>query len=647
MAPGYSVYNNMGSGYDVWATWNWWGTTSPTEIEALIFDQLDDASRGIVWYDPYLTEPISCTGLLALPDELAATVPQGAATVAALRLRNCTTMPLTYTLATEPAGWLAADAPGGVLAAGQVQTATFGLDAGDLAVGFHSGMVTIDHTAPGSPEIVPASLLVVGGGCGPLLGPWLETTPLPQPAAAPFENQHGQQLTVYGDHIYIFGGRNAADSRLTEVYYSPIHADGSLGTWTATTSLPGLYYDHVTLRVGDHVYLLTGAAGSTAVWYASLNPDGSLGAWAGTAPFDLSRQNFAAVAHGGHIYASGGNAVGTRDFVQFAAVNPNGTLGPWAYTTSLPEPLEGHTMVAHDGYLYVMARSGTVYYAAIQGGGGVGTWNTTAPMPGPMYGHASFVYNGYLYLLDGQSPAAYYALILDDHSLSPWQATAWRPAVRQAMRAGAQGCHVYAAGGFDGTLYQPTVYYADLQTLLSGVEIAGPARGLVETGYTFTATVSPPTATQPVYFDWQATGQPPIAAGNGTSATVTLAWTTPGTQVLTVTASNVASPVRDEHPICIYGPPQADFSATPQLGLTPLAVAFTDLSAGYLTAWAWDFGDGGSSDARHPTHTYGAAGSFTVTLTISGLGVSDTVVKPDYICVSRPTIYLPLVLRNY
>ena len=37
-------------------------------------------------------------------------------------------------------------------------------------------------------------------------------------------------------------------------------------------------------------------------------------------------------------------------------------------------------------------------------------------------------------------------------------------------------------------------------------------------------------------------------------------------------------------------------------------MTFTDLSSGGITAWSWDFGDGGGSTAASPTHVYGAAG---------------------------------------
>ena len=51
-----------------------------------------------------------------------------------------------------------------------------------------------------------------------------------------------------------------------------------------------------------------------------------------------------------------------------------------------------------------------------------------------------------------------------------------------------------------------------------------------------------------------------------------------------------------------------------------LSVTLTDLSTdsdGLVSSWAWDFGDGNSSSAQNPTHTYAADGSYTVTLTVT------------------------------
>ncbi len=54
-----------------------------------------------------------------------------------------------------------------------------------------------------------------------------------------------------------------------------------------------------------------------------------------------------------------------------------------------------------------------------------------------------------------------------------------------------------------------------------------------------------------------------------------------------------------------------------------LTFAFTDQSTpgnvcgGAIVGWAWDFGDGSASSEQNPTHTYAAAGQYTVTLTVT------------------------------
>jgi len=547
---GYAVYNNMSAGLDVSASHNWWGTADPAEIEAAIFDHLDDPTKGLVHYVPFLTEPISGTGVVVTPEEIAATVAAGGIAPASLSVRSYVTATVTYTVAAGPA-WLSIFPPGGVLAPGEAQALTCSLDTRGLDTGFYTGVLTFTHTATGSPEIVPVSMLVVGEGCGPELGTWQETTPLAEPSSAPFENLRGQPLFFHDDYVYILGGLNAGSSTLREVYYSTVHADGTLGPWTQTTDLPGDYLDHVEVGVGDYVYLLTGAAGAQDVFYAPLHADGSLGAWGVTEPLAPGRQDFAAVAYGQYLYASGGNYGGTLDWVEVTTADPDGSLAPWTFTTPLPEPIEGHAMAVHDGTLYVMAPSGAVYYAPIEAGGGVGNWSSTAPMPGPMSSYAAFVANDYLYVLDGGSPAVTYALIKADRSLTPWQATTWRPAARQAARVGEHGCFAYSMGGFDGSNYVDTVYYSPLQVLPGWVEIAGPTLGFFWVSYSFTATVSPPAASQPLVFSWEATGLPPITHIGGTTDAATFKWTAPGSKAITVTVSNDSGRVWNHHRLAI------------------------------------------------------------------------------------------------
>ena len=79
----------------------------------------------------------------------------------------------------------------------------------------------------------------------------------------------------------------------------------------------------------------------------------------------------------------------------------------------------------------------------------------------------------------------------------------------------------------------------------------------------------------------------------------------------------------------------AGFTANPTFGSAPLTVQFTDTSAGGATLWSWDFGDGGTSTAQNPTHTYANEGNYTVKLTVKNTKDSNTVTKMDYIIVTE------------
>ena len=65
--------------------------------------------------------------------------------------------------------------------------------------------------------------------------------------------------------------------------------------------------------------------------------------------------------------------------------------------------------------------------------------------------------------------------------------------------------------------------------------------------------------------------------------------------------------------------PSQDPTASFSFDQTGLFVSFQDLSMddGSVVSWDWDFGDGSSSSEQHPSHTYGAAGSYTVSLTVT------------------------------
>jgi PKD repeat protein len=84
--------------------------------------------------------------------------------------------------------------------------------------------------------------------------------------------------------------------------------------------------------------------------------------------------------------------------------------------------------------------------------------------------------------------------------------------------------------------------------------------------------------------------------------------------------------------------PVAAFTASPTSGAAPLAVQFTDTSTGAPTSWTWNFGDGASSTSQNPSHTYAAAGTYAVALTVANATGSDTVTKSGLISASSGSI---------
>jgi PKD repeat protein len=75
-------------------------------------------------------------------------------------------------------------------------------------------------------------------------------------------------------------------------------------------------------------------------------------------------------------------------------------------------------------------------------------------------------------------------------------------------------------------------------------------------------------------------------------------------------------------------PPTAEFTASASSAKTGDEIRFTDSSAdpeGHPLKYAWDFGDGSTSDASSPRYSYDEAGTYTVVLTLSDdEGETDT-----------------------
>jgi len=113
------------------------------------------------------------------------------------------------------------------------------------------------------------------------------------------------------------------------------------------------------------------------------------------------------------------------------------------------------------------------------------------------------------------------------------------------------------------------------------------------------------------------------SVGSPTSGTYHVTWAT-NSPTVTPTATPTVPP------------PVSAFTASPRSGYPPLIVKFTDQSSGLITGRLWRFGDGTMSTLRDPTYAYPANGAYTVALTVSGPGGSDTLAQTNYIRAYLP-----------
>lgn len=83
----------------------------------------------------------------------------------------------------------------------------------------------------------------------------------------------------------------------------------------------------------------------------------------------------------------------------------------------------------------------------------------------------------------------------------------------------------------------------------------------------------------------------------------------------------------------------ADFTAYPTIVCENEQVQFTDISTGNISSWQWQFPGGtpAYSTVQNPQVTYGTAGQYDVTLTVSNGAQSNTITKSDYILVETCT----------
>lgn len=166
----------------------------------------------------------------------------------------------------------------------------------------------------------------------------------------------------------------------------------------------------------------------------------------------------------------------------------------------------------------------------------------------------------------------------------------------------------------------------------------------------FTANVTSGCAPLIVNFTSTSTGNPSSYQwnlGNGVTPTIanpSTSYNTPGTYTVTLTVSNGSGSNTKTVTgyITVYGPPIVTFSTPDTAGCPPHSATFINTSNPVVpgpATYNWNFGDGNSSTAQNPSHTWPTPGFYNITLTVTNSqGCATTVTKPGYIHTLTPPV---------
>ena len=221
------------------------------------------------------------------------------------------------------------------------------------AVAYNNRMYLLGGIGPTTPvnTVQIADILPTGK-----LGSWSSSTNLPS-------NLYAHDVQVYNDRLYILGGSSTVGGAPNaNVYFNKINSDGTLNSWTQTTSFSGGRMNqggNMSVVWGAYIYISGGCSTVNGSGYctsiasdsqvASINADGSLDEWHSMAGVTDTRMSQSVVAWRDNIYEIGGCSsqntttgdcnTGMLSSIKYGTVNQDGdasTVGQSVSTTSAP-----------------------------------------------------------------------------------------------------------------------------------------------------------------------------------------------------------------------------------------------------------------------------------------------------------------------
>ncbi|OGL34733.1 hypothetical protein A3F05_04120, partial [Candidatus Saccharibacteria bacterium RIFCSPHIGHO2_12_FULL_47_17] len=276
-------------------------------------------------------------------------------------------------------------------------------------------------------------------------------------------------------------GGQPNDWECSDVQYAAINADGTLGSWTTNSTyfLTPRHYTHIAAWNG-YMYIVGGTTNGNTTYlsdaqYAPINSNGSLGSWSNTTSLPEGRQRFGMVAYNGYLYVAGGKWVSSGspsahacnnnvsssycNDVLSAPIQSNGQLGSFTRSTTFFQNPRGYvSSAAYNGYIYVTGGYDGVQYAktdyATISSGTVGSWTRNGVDFTTARGHhATVTYNGYIYIMGGwtgsPTTSVQYGTINSNGSISSWTAGTALGFARESAGFAAANGYIYLTGGFN------------------------------------------------------------------------------------------------------------------------------------------------------------------------------------------------------
>jgi hypothetical protein len=238
------------------------------------------------------------------------------------------------------------------------------------------------------------------------IGTWNSTTSLPQVMRA-------HSAVAYNGYLYTFGGYTGS-APLATVYYAPINSDGTIGTWNTTTSLTeAKAIAQSAVVYNGYMYVIGGYAvpnNTDKVHYALINSNGTLGTWTQTTSLPFTTYtSIRAVAYRGYLYAIRNYSTGSYDgALYYAPINSNATVGSWSTGPTPSYTSQFAIAISPGGYLYALGGdngstvTNAVRWIKINADGTPGAfWTSATSLPANRRWGGAAYYKNYVYYLGG------------------------------------------------------------------------------------------------------------------------------------------------------------------------------------------------------------------------------------------------------